>query len=57
MVLKFSMKLCKIVHLLDLNYFMEFKRQIQPALTEWKNNARRKPLVLQGARQVGKRIY
>jgi len=46
--------LCKISHLLDLNYFMEFKRQVQPALIEWKNNARRKPLVLQGARQVGK---
>ncbi len=33
---------------------MEIKRDILTQLTEWKNSPRRKPLVLQGARQVGK---
>jgi hypothetical protein len=30
------------------------KRDIYQSLTEWKQSARRKPLVLNGARQVGK---
>lgn len=33
---------------------MEIKRNIIDALKVWKNSPRRKPLVLQGARQVGK---
>ncbi len=33
---------------------MEIKRDIIEQLKAWKNNPRRKPLVLQGARQVGK---
>ncbi len=33
---------------------MEIKRQIIEQLKEWKENPHRKPLVLQGARQVGK---
>ena len=30
------------------------ERKIYKELLEWKNNADRKPLILQGARQVGK---
>ncbi|MBM3701973.1 MAG: hypothetical protein FJW63_03090 [Actinobacteria bacterium] len=30
------------------------KRDIEKKLYDWKNSARRKPLILQGARQVGK---
>jgi hypothetical protein len=30
------------------------KRKLYHALTEWKNDPGRKPLVLEGARQVGK---
>lgn len=30
------------------------ERKIYKDLLEWKNNADRKPLILQGARQVGK---
>jgi len=33
---------------------MIFKRRIYQQLLEWKNSGRRKPLVLRGARQVGK---
>ncbi|GHV33164.1 hypothetical protein FACS1894177_09600 [Bacteroidia bacterium] len=33
---------------------MEIKRDILQDLEAWKNNPHRKPLVLQGARQVGK---
>ena len=33
---------------------MEFKREIQSRLEEWRRSSRRKPLVLRGARQVGK---
>lgn len=33
---------------------MYFKRKIERALLEWKNSTNRKPLVLKGARQVGK---
>lgn len=33
---------------------MEFKREIQSRLEEWRQSSRRKPLVLRGARQVGK---
>ena len=33
---------------------MEIKRDIIEKLKAWKENPRRKPLVLQGARQVGK---
>lgn len=33
---------------------MDFKRQIVPQLEKWKNDKRRKPLILRGARQVGK---
>lgn len=33
---------------------MYFKRHIDPLLKEWKENLRRKPLLLRGARQVGK---
>ena len=33
---------------------MYFKRHIDPYLKEWKENTRRKPLLLRGARQVGK---
>lgn len=33
---------------------MEIERNIQQQLLSWKGNAKRKPLVLQGARQVGK---
>ncbi len=33
---------------------MEIKRNIERQLFAWKNNPKRKPLVLQGARQVGK---
>lgn len=33
---------------------MSFKRQIEKRLIEWKNSSNRKPLVLRGARQVGK---
>lgn len=33
---------------------MQFKRNISADLKSWKNKTRRKPLVLQGARQVGK---
>ncbi len=33
---------------------MEFKRQITNRLEEWKNSPSRKPLILRGARQVGK---
>ena len=33
---------------------MEIKRDITDQLKAWKENSRRKPLVLQGARQVGK---
>ena len=31
-----------------------FKRHIDDKLLEWKNDARRKPLLIRGARQVGK---
>lgn len=31
-----------------------FKRQIMAHLCEWKDKSNRKPLVLRGARQVGK---
>ena len=33
---------------------MEIERDIMKKLVAWKNNPRRKPLVMQGARQVGK---
>lgn len=33
---------------------IEFERKIQPKLQEWRTNNGRKPLVLRGARQVGK---
>ena len=33
---------------------MQFKRNVSADLKSWKNKTRRKPLVLQGARQVGK---
>lgn len=33
---------------------MYFKRHIDPFLKEWKDSSRRKPLLLRGARQVGK---
>lgn len=33
---------------------MEFKREIQSRPEEWRRSSRRKPLVLRGARQVGK---
>lgn len=33
---------------------MYFKRHIDSALEEWKNSSRRKPLLLRGARQIGK---
>jgi len=33
---------------------MEINRKAQSGLIEWKNSANRKPLILQGARQVGK---
>lgn len=33
---------------------MDFQRQIVPELEKWKNDKRRKPLILRGARQVGK---
>ncbi len=33
---------------------MVFKRKIYRQLVDWKNSARRKPLILRGARQVGK---
>src|SRR5690554_3790072 len=33
---------------------MKIERNIQKKLVEWKNKPNRKPLVLQGARQVGK---
>ena len=33
---------------------MEIKRNIEQQLFAWKNKPNRKPLVLQGARQVGK---
>lgn len=31
-----------------------FKRHIDPYLTDWKNSTNRKPLLVRGARQVGK---
>jgi len=34
--------------------FMQIKRDIQRQLLEWKISSLRKPLVLKGARQVGK---
>lgn len=33
---------------------MKIERQIQQSLIDWKNSSNRKPLILQGARQVGK---
>lgn len=33
---------------------MEIKRDILDELIAWKNQARHKPLLLQGARQIGK---
>ena len=33
---------------------MKIARQIQQSLIDWKNSSNRKPLILQGARQVGK---
>ena len=33
---------------------MKFKRLIINELIEWKNSVERKPLILRGARQVGK---
>lgn len=33
---------------------MNFKRHIIPQLIKWKNSGDRKPLILRGARQVGK---
>jgi hypothetical protein len=33
---------------------MEFERHITPELLNWKNSKKRKPLILRGARQVGK---
>lgn len=33
---------------------MRFKRKIEKSLETWKNNPERKPLVIMGARQVGK---
>lgn len=33
---------------------MQFKRDILPELIKWKNSKDRKPLLLKGARQVGK---
>lgn len=37
-----------------LNYYLIMKRLIDQKLIEWKNKKRRKPLVVRGARQVGK---
>jgi len=33
---------------------MNFKRKIEELLNEWRNDNNRKPLILRGARQVGK---
>ncbi len=33
---------------------MQFKRHITKSLYQWKSNSKRKPLILRGARQVGK---
>jgi predicted AAA+ superfamily ATPase len=34
--------------------YIQMKRKISKALIEWKNNEDRKPLIVNGARQVGK---
>lgn len=39
---------------LKLTYFEDMKRDIYKLLEEWKQSKRRKPLILNGARQVGK---
>ncbi len=33
---------------------MELKRELMEALLQWKNRQQRKPLIIQGARQIGK---
>ena len=35
-------------------FTLNFKRDISNRLDEWKNSLNRKPLILRGARQVGK---
>ncbi len=56
---------CVILHKICSNYVifytqsedidkMEFKRNIEDQLIAWRHNKERKPLLLQGARQVGK---
>jgi uncharacterized protein len=36
------------------NGYMEIKRDITAALLEWEQRPERKPLIIQGARQIGK---
>ena len=38
----------------DERSFMYLKRKIDKTLLEWKNDLRHKPLLMRGARQVGK---
>jgi predicted AAA+ superfamily ATPase len=47
----FALILCKI------SILMYFKRHIISYLEEWRNNPSRKPLLLRGARQVGKTTF
>jgi predicted AAA+ superfamily ATPase len=42
------------MHILVYFNVMEFKREIYDKLIEWKHDGKRKPLLLMGARQIGK---
>lgn len=43
-----------MLHTLELNRTMSFKRNIETYLNNWKLSDNRKPLIIRGARQVGK---
>ena len=52
------MEKCNLQHKSILNNVialnMEIKRDLTDRLIEWKNQSNRKPILLQGARQIGK---
>ena len=56
-LLLFSIRILGIICIFapKLHEYMEyFKRHIDEKLREWKEDPRRKPLLIRGARQVGK---